>query len=73
MAPISKPTGAPIDHIMKLVGMSRGLLSRFRDLGFRALGSVSGRVEVAVAGAGDGVIFGHDREETLACLAGSRS
>lgn len=56
-----------------LVGMSRGLFGRFRDLGFRALGDVSGRVEVVVAGAGGGVVFGHDREETLACLAGSRS
>jgi len=29
------------------------------------LGGVVGRVEVAVAGGVDAMIFGHDREETL--------
>ena len=50
---------------MKLVGMSRGWAESFRDLGFHGLGGVSGRVDVVVAGVVDGVIFGHDREETL--------
>jgi hypothetical protein len=58
---------------LKLVGMSRALLGRVRDLGFCGLAGGSGRVEVVVAGALDEVIFGHDREETLAWLARSRS
>jgi len=57
---------------MKLVGMSRGWSESLRDLGFCGLGGVSGRVDVAVAGVVDGVISGHDREETLG-VAGSRS
>jgi hypothetical protein len=60
-------------RIMKLVGMSRAFSGRLRDLGLRALGGVSGRVDVVVAGGVDAMIFGHDREETLAGLAGSRS
>jgi hypothetical protein len=58
---------------MKLVGMSRASSGLFRDLGFCGLGGVSGRVDVVVAGVVDGVISGHDREETLGWLPRSRS
>jgi hypothetical protein len=54
-----------ITCISKLVGMSRASPGLFRDLGFCGLGGVSGRVDVAVAGAVDEVISGHDRDETL--------
>lgn len=58
--------------ILKLVGMSRGWSESLGDLGCRGLDGVSGRVEVALAGVVDGVISGHDRDETLG-VAGSRS
>jgi hypothetical protein len=51
---------------LKLVGMSRGCFGLIHDLVFCGLDGVSGRVDVTVAGALDEVIFGHDREETLA-------
>jgi hypothetical protein len=51
----------------------KGFVGSLRDLGFVGLGGVSGRVEVVVAGVVDAMIFGHDREETLARLARSRS
>jgi hypothetical protein len=53
--------------------MSRALLVPFGDLVFCGLDGVSGRVDVVVAGGVDAMIFGHDREETLAGLVRSRS
>ena len=50
---------------MKLVGMSRADLGLLGDLGFRGLSDAPVRGDVVVAGVGDGVIFGHDRDETL--------
>jgi hypothetical protein len=60
-------------RILKLVGMSRGCCGLFDDLVFCRSGGVLGRVDVVVAGGVDAMIFGHDREETLAGLVRSRS